>query len=486
MSRVFDTLQNRYQALIARREQGEMGEDFLEDVRAFIADTQRAGAAVADVNERSQLRAWMRFLAIALHEATGIQPDTTLQPLARGQLIGLQPQSGAKPSRSCFLGWMLLGGAAVVIIAVGLVVLSRLLRAGLDAAPASAPAPTPFVIHLAVGAELGEGGVLEAADTFCYGISEIVAEIAFEDIGPETSWRWEVRGDGEIVSRQSTAQWGEEEQERTITILTGRGGKVGPGTYELRVYAGGQVAGVRTFRVLDVAPHVSTLRVADVPQQGEGAVGTAGFDAGVRVIYLDYVYEGFCPGLEVSHVLHRDGEPIWERTAAWSGGPAGSEQVTLQAPRGLPFPPGEYEVAVRIRSEERGRQAFAIREGLSAAFGEITVAQGVMPDGTPILTSQDDSFDWNTKSVYAIFDYVGMSDGLRWTAIWMRDDEEVSRQAHFWDGAAVGTTGTHWVAYYDESTWVLPEGSYTVTLHIEDEVQSTASFEIIRYTPPGE
>ncbi len=38
MSKLFNTLQEQYQALIVRKEQDEPGEGFLEDVSSFIAD----------------------------------------------------------------------------------------------------------------------------------------------------------------------------------------------------------------------------------------------------------------------------------------------------------------------------------------------------------------------------------------------------------------------------------------------------------------
>jgi len=233
---LFDTLQKRYQVLVARKERGETDQPFLEDVRVFIADAQRAGAAVADVGKRSQLRAWMRFLAGALYDATGTYPDTSLQPLAHGQLVSPQVERREKPPSSFPLAWVLVGGAAAIIIVVGLIVIAWASSPESSATPAPVPTstPLPFVSHVAVGAELGAGGTLEvAADTFCLGIPEIVAEFAMEGIEPETVWNWEVKRDGDVVAAQTAAPWGKEIQHTTIHALTGGPEGVEPGQYDL-------------------------------------------------------------------------------------------------------------------------------------------------------------------------------------------------------------------------------------------------------------
>ena len=60
-------------------------------MRSFIADAQRAGAVIAEPAERSQLRAFMRFLADVVYDATEVYPDTTLQPLDQERLAERPP-----------------------------------------------------------------------------------------------------------------------------------------------------------------------------------------------------------------------------------------------------------------------------------------------------------------------------------------------------------------------------------------------------------
>lgn len=485
MSSILDTLQQRHQEKLGQLKRGEVDEAFLDSIHVLIADLRQAGAVVAAPAGRGQLRALMRFWGNVVYDHTGVYPDTMLLPLDPAHARPLE-----KPARrpSPPLAWMLLGGAAV-IIAVGLVVIGWLSRPRDGAEETPTPTPAPFVRHAAVGTELDEGGALKkAVDTFCPGVPEIVAEFALEGIGPETMWRWEVQREGEVVASRQAAPWGQEAQTITARVLTGGPKGVEPGHYDLLVYVGEQVVGMHSFQVLDTAPRVFNLRVADVPAPAKEASGEGKFEAGVRVVYLSYEYEGLCPGLDLSHTLYHEGESIQESVETWGGAPQGQTQVSFQSPGGLPFSPGDYEVAVAVAGEEQNRVGFTIQEaaegGIPPALGDITIALGVQPDGTPILTTPDNRFDWNTKVVYGIFDYVGMSDGLAWMAVWRRNGEEVAREEHFWDVETDGTEGTRWVAYYDERGWVLAGGSYSVTLYIENVAQRTAEFNILYYVPP--
>lgn len=489
MSNIFDILQDRYQTLVTRKEEGETTAEFLEDVRAFLADAQQAGASVADLNERSQLRAWMRFLACTLQAATGVYPDVTLQPLIRGQLIGPGPEPRAKAPTSPPLVWTLLGGAAAIIIAAGLVAIGWLSQPPRTTAETPTSTPLTFASHIAVGQALDSGGTLKGAtDTFCQGTPQIVTGFTLEGIEPRTEWRWELKRNGVRVAGQPATPWGKETRDTTIRVLSGGPTGVEPGQYELMIYVGQQVVGSHAFQVLGTPPRAFDLRVSDVPDPGGEAPDEPRFEPGARVIYLRYQIEGLCPGLDVSHTLYHEGEPIQEHVERWSEEPLGQKRVSFQAPGNQPFPLGEYEVAVTVAGEEQGRVGFRIGEATTAAvepaLGDITVALGVQPDGTPILAPPDNRFDWNTKVVYAIFDYTGMADDLPWAAIWTRNGEEVARQEQLWDVEIGGTEGTRWVAYHDERGRTLPGGTYSVTLYIESIAQRTADFGILYYVPP--
>ncbi|GEM_PF-1220682 len=113
---------------------------------------------------------------------------------------------------------------------------------------------------------------------------------------------------------------------------------------------------------------------------------------------------------------------------------------------------------------------------VSPTFGALTIALGVLPTGEPVLVGNE--FDWNTRAVYAIFDYAGMRPGLSWSVVWTRNGREIARQNHLWDGES---SGTAWVVYFNPDGTVLLGGDYGVSLYIEDQLQGEASFRIRYY-----
>jgi len=258
------------------------------------------------------------------------------------------------------------------------------------------------------------------------------------------------------------------------------GSPLAAGQYELAFLVEDRPVANRTFEVLAGRPQVSNVQVSDVPE----GTGRTEFESGIRVIYVTYDYENLCPGRSISRTIYHDGRAISQDPEEWSGISDGSGRLEYYQPGSLPLPSGEYEVAVGVGEGEPQRVNFTIAGPTPLTFGKIIIALGVQPDGTPILTAPDNTFDWRTKTVYAIFDYVGMSDGAEWQAVWTRNGQELPRPEDFQDVEMDGTDGKHWVVYYDESRSVLPGGSYSVTLYIDGDPQSTADFQILYYKPP--
>jgi hypothetical protein len=484
MSEMLDAFQRRHQEKLDQLERGGDEEAFLDGIRILIADLERAGAVVADPAGRGQLRALMRFWGSVAYERTGVYPDTALLPLDPATARAPEaPERRAWPP----LLWALVGGAAVVVIAAGLVAIGWLSRPQDNAEAPPVPTSVPSASYATVEVMTSEG---MATDTFCQGVSEIVARLRLEGVRPATMWRWEVQREGEAVAAQPAAPWGQDVQHTSFHIQIGGAQGMEPGQYTLLVYADEQVVGARAFQVAGVAPRAFDLQVSDVPEAVGVIPGESGFEAGTRVIYLSYDYEGLCPGLDVFHVLYHEGASTQEYLEVWGGAAQGWAQVSFQAPDGQPFPVGGYELAVMIGGEEQGRVSFTVGEAMEEevvtppAFGDVTLALGVQPDGAPVLPAQGVPFGWSTRVVHAVFDYEGMSDGVRWSVVWTRDGAEVAREDYVWDAKVAGSEGTYWATLANEDGEPLGGGSYTVALYINGRQQSTADFRI--YYRPAE
>jgi hypothetical protein len=481
MSDLLNAFQRRHQEKLDQLVRGEDEEALLDGLHMLISDLREAGAAIIDPAERGQLRALVRFWANVVYGHTGVYPDTALLPL---DLANVRPPKEPEPHSWPPLIWVLIGGTAAIVIAVGLVAIGWLSSSPRKSVEAPSPsAPTPVVQYAIVEVMTG-GGI--ATDPLCLGTSDLIAGFTLKGVRPETAWYWELQRDGEVIDAQPAAAWGLEAERVSLVILAGGTQGLDPGRYDLLAYAEGRVVGVRSFQVLSAAPSITNLWVTDVPATtGEDVLGKSEFDAGVKVIYLGYDYAGLCPGSRISHKLYRQGEMEQESVVVWSGDSQGRAQVGMQAPDRRTFLPGDYEIVMSIAGQEQGRIGFTVGDTAEEvvvppgppAFGDITVALGVRPDGVPI-SAQETPFGWATRVVHAVFDYEGMSNGVRWSVVWTRNGTEVAREDYVWDAGDTGSEGTFWVTLAGEDGEPLGGGNYTITLYVNDQKQSAADFRI--------
>ena len=288
MSPVFEALQRRYLDLIARSGTPSPGDEFWESIHLFLEDARQAGRVVIDPGERALLRAYMRFLAVLIHEHGEPPPPVELLPPDRGRWAETSPARRAERGFPAWF-WGLVGAAAMA------------------------------------------------------GIAGLAAVLG---------------GSGSYFSPQPTAM---------------------------------------------SSPLSATTPIIMPP------------------------------------------------TATPTPTPSPSPTPTLPSSP-TPSPP--------------------------PTFSALTVALGVLPTGEPILVGNE--FDWNTRAVYAIFDYAGMRPGLPWSAVWTRNRREIARQTGLWDREGAGRA---WVVYFNPDGTVLLGGDYTVSLHIENQLQAEASFRIRYYIP---
>jgi hypothetical protein len=285
MSQIFETLQDRYRDLVAQSLADATDEAFLERARVFLSDTRQAGAVVTGPEERSLLRAYMRFLATLLYRAGHDVPEVGLLPPDRERWPTRPPASQPGPAVPAWV-WGLAGGAALVVLA-GLVAVA--------------------------------------------GVS----------------------------------------------------------------------LGALPFHSTPTPPPPTSTAPSPTPTPTPTLVPT------------------FSP-----------------------------------EPTAIPPPP---------------------------SFNGLTTCLGVLSPTAPFRAGED--FDWHTQAVYAVFDYSGMRDGLAWSAVWIRDGEEVAREEDAWDLERGGSEGTLWVAHFNPEGTFMWAGAYTVSLYIEDALQAEASFRVRRYEP---
>lgn len=471
MSELFDLLQDRYRALLARREKGESQPELWEAMSAFISDARQAGATLEDLDERSQVRAWMRLLADMLHAATGVYPDVTLPPLARGRLTASRMER-RKPGVFWCIGWIAAGAAALSIVVWALVTRSS------PSPPASPTEALEIVgsVEVGIGRE-GSADLELQTDVMCAGATSIAARFSVvEPLPAGTRWGWRLTQAGRLVASALSLTW-ETEGASLVTHVALPDARAMAGRYTLTFLVGDRPTAVRDFTVLTKTAQVSRLTVSTPDGEGGGE-----FAPGVEALLITYDYKGLCPAQPITRTLYWNGERMYESVQAWSGASEGHAVLEYRALDGSLLPSGEYEVVVGAE-----RTAFTVAEQPPPAFWDITVALGVRPDGKPILPADIyGPFGYSTRLVYVIFHYAGMRDGQEWSVVWTRDGQEVHRQEETWSAAAAATEDTHWVAYYNEDGEPLGGGYYAVTLYIGAESQGTVSFWIFRPPPEEE
>jgi len=106
-----------------------------------------------------------------------------------------------------------------------------------------------------------------------------------------------------------------------------------------------------------------------------------------------------------------------------------------------------------------------------AAFGEITIAQGVTEDNKP--KDPGTVFPAGLSQLYAFFDYQDLSDGVLWTQVWYRKGKEIGSESSLWEW---GSYGTAWI--FLKPVGGYPRGEYEVRLYIGDELKQKATFTV--------
>lgn len=103
-----------------------------------------------------------------------------------------------------------------------------------------------------------------------------------------------------------------------------------------------------------------------------------------------------------------------------------------------------------------------------ARIGPIEFAAGITRDVKAINPNR--RFPASIHSIYAVYSYSGMQNGLDFTAVWYKDGVEVSRGSEEWRWGAKASS----YSYFNPPG----EGLYKLELYINDSVLATGLFEI--------
>jgi hypothetical protein len=296
-----------------------------------------------------------------VYDFTGVLPTGALMP---ADTEGYQTAPGRAPRPGAPVVWLLVGGACAAVIAAALVIIGWISQSGVAPAVATRATGAPQVLRVAADHGLGApSGSVGTALAFCKGAPEARFHFVVDGLLADIPVRWELRRDGSEISGDRAMPYGENNRNITVQVGSGDGGGMPPGQYELLLYGDEEVLWVQSFEVLAVTPRASSLQVSDRPDPIASTELRPEFEAGVGAIYLRYVQEVLCSGLEVSHTLFAGAEPVQTVVQLWQGAGTGEAEVVFEAPDGGAFSPGDYEANVVVAGEEQGRVQFSILGG---------------------------------------------------------------------------------------------------------------------------
>lgn len=117
---------------------------------------------------------------------------------------------------------------------------------------------------------------------------------------------------------------------------------------------------------------------------------------------------------------------------------------------------------------------------VTASFGSITFAAGVLNDETPI--DARDTFPEGVTIIYALFDGQGLKDGQTWRSEWVLDGTAQPKIGgdRQWDAKAAGPRGVWWISVYNDQG--IYAGEWQLNLYIDDQLRQSNTFTVEAYS----
>ena len=223
-------------------------------------------------------------------------------------------------------------------------------------------------------------------------------------------------------------------------------------------------------------PNVNNVRFAEViNRRGEAVNPAVQFASGLTDLYAVFDFANFEDGLDLTYVWYLDGFEIARDSFQWDVGESGSSWVSLYDEVGLQDGLTELELIFDGVSVYRGGVMIGEANAVDpintgeASVGEITFAEDVSGD-QPVGVSNTFA---GVKTVYAFFDYEGMTNGVEWIPRWSWDGEVILDEAFVWDG---GASGSYWTTVTHPDG--LPAGTFALEIVVDGEVLQSASFDV--------
>lgn len=107
----------------------------------------------------------------------------------------------------------------------------------------------------------------------------------------------------------------------------------------------------------------------------------------------------------------------------------------------------------------------------STRIGGVEFAMDITDEYEPVAVRN--IFGEGDFTLYAVFDYADMTDGMQWSWVWRQNGEVVGGGEQLW---AYGSEGPGWVYYQPEDGFV--EGEYSLELWVNGEFMEKSDIEV--------
>ena len=193
-----------------------------------------------------------------------------------------------------------------------------------------------------------------------------------------------------------------------------------------------------------------------------------------KELFIAFDYSGMVDGARVSTRVSHNGAPapaLSREDAAWDKGAQGSGFVQIATSQ-AGFAPGGYKVEIVADGKALGSATFRARP-TGLRFSEVDFAEKLGPDGKPVDPSY--LFAAGTRQIVGVFEFANMLNGVKWSALWWRGDEELEpAAAPAWN---LGVNGVASVTLSSQEP--LAPGEYTLALLVEGDLVQETGFRVV-------